>query len=116
MAHGYFRGETTNVQTVTETWLKEHPKAVVVSVSSNGPLKENLPLSKLVFVWVVQEKENLNLELVRKGCFLAKTQMLTPDEKLEVSQADYDTFVQSIIDAEKQAKEQKVGIWREALK
>ena len=116
MAHGYFRAESTNVQPVMIAWLKDHPNAVVISVSSGGPLMTKPPSSKLVFVWVMQGSDSLNVKLVRQGCFLPDTQILNPGEKLEVSQKDYQTFVQRVVEAGKQAKKEKVGIWSELPK
>src|SRR5689334_956710 len=34
LAGGYFRAESTNVQEVVDDWLKAHPKAIVISVST----------------------------------------------------------------------------------
>ena len=116
MAHGGFRSETTNVQPVVDAWLKIHPNAVVVTVVSDGPIFTRLPNSKLAFVWVLQDAENLNVELVRQGCLAPETQMLNSDEKLKVSQMKYDQFAEIVIEAGKQAKAQKTGIWREKAK
>jgi len=116
MAHGGFRSETTNVQPVVDAWLKIHPNAVVITVVSDGPVFTRLPNSKLAFVWVVQDAENLNVELVRQGCLAPETQMLNSDEKLKVSQVKYDQFAEKVIEAGKQAKAQKTGIWRDKAK
>jgi hypothetical protein len=111
MAHGYFRAPSTNVQSVTDAWLKKHPKAVVVPVSSFGPFATALPSSHFVYVWVEDGSDNLNLELVRRGCFDSDNEMLNPNEKLEASQKDYDAFIQKDISAGDRAKEEKIGIW-----
>ena len=111
MAHGYFRAESTNVQSVVDAWLKEHPKAVVISVSTGGPVMTRLPSSRFAYVWVAQGSASMNVELVRRGCFAAETQILNPDQKPEVSQKDYEDFVQRVTKAGKSAKEEKAGIW-----
>ena|SRR6266850_7333525 len=116
MAHGYFRSETTNIQAIVDAWLKSHPKAVVVMVVSGGPVLTRLPNSKQAFVWVVQETDNLNVELVRQGCLAAETQILNPDEEPKVPKTEYDTFAQRVIEAGRQAKAQKAGIWRDKEK
>jgi len=116
MAHGYFRSETTNIQATVDSWLKSHPKAVVVEVVSGGPVFTRLPNSKLAFVWVVQEADNLNVELVRQGCLAPETQALNPDEKPHVPQADYDTFIHKVDEAATEARAQKAGIWRDKEK
>jgi len=111
MAHGYFRTESTNVQSVVDEWLNKHPKAIVISVSTGGPVFTRLPSSRFVYVWVVQGGDSLNVELVRRGCFAAETQILNPDEKPQVSQKDYERFVQKVTKAGEEAKEGKAGIW-----
>jgi hypothetical protein len=114
MAHGYFRSKSTNVQSVVDDWLKVHPKAVVISVSTFSPVMTKLPTSRFAYVWVVQGSDNLNIELVRRGCFEPETQMLNPDEKPKVSQKDYDEFAQRISKAGESAKENNLGIWSKA--
>jgi hypothetical protein len=112
MAHGYFRSATTNVQHVVDGWLKEHPKAVIVKVVTGGPVLAKQPNSKRSFVWIMEGTNNLNLELVRKGCLGPETQMLNPNEKPLVPQADYDAFVQRVTNAGEEAKALKLGIWK----
>jgi hypothetical protein len=116
MAHGYFRSETTNMQAVVDAWLKTHPKAVVVTVVSGGPVYTDFPNSKQAFVWVVQGSDSLNAELVRKGCLAPETQMLNPHEQPQVPKVDYDAFVRKVTEAAAQAKAHKAGIWREKQK
>ena len=113
MAHGYFRAKSTNVQSVVDTWLKNHPKAVVISVWMGGPITNQLSSPRLSYAWVVQGVDSLNVDLVRHGCFAPETQLLKRDEKLEVSQKDYEAFVQRVSKAEESAKAEKIGIWRE---
>jgi hypothetical protein len=112
MAHGYFRAESTSVQRVVDTWLKDHPKAVVISVSTGGPVMTRFPSSRLTYVWVVQGSDSLNVELVRRGCIAPETQILNPDEKPEVSQKDYELFIKRVAKAREIAKEHKIGIWQ----
>jgi hypothetical protein len=112
MAHGYLRAESTNVQNIVDAWLKNHPKAVVISISTFGPAVTRSPSSRFAYVWVVQGSDNLNEELVRRGCFAPETQLLNPNEQPEVSYKDYEAFVQRITKAGESAKKEKIGIWQ----
>jgi hypothetical protein len=113
MARGFFQMPTSpEMPGFIATWLRDHPKAVVVPVASLGPLTDKDPDSKLAFVWVVDGEHNLNLELVRQGCFAPQTQTIGKQQKLELPQAEYDAFVQKALDAGKDAKEKKLGVWK----
>jgi hypothetical protein len=113
MARGAFRSPTKNVQAVTEAWVKKHPNAKLIRVSSM-PACTTDPEAILAFVWVVDGDENLNLELVRRGCFLPFTQTIGEGQKLEVSQTDYDAFANKVTQAGKYAQEHKLGGWGES--
>jgi len=112
MARGFFLSPTTNVQAVTEVWVKEHPKAQVVAISTMGPALEKAPKSKVAFVWIVDGNHSLNVELVRRGCLSPQSQKLAKEQKLDIEQKDYDAFLQKVVEAGKAAKETKVGIWQ----
>jgi endonuclease YncB( thermonuclease family) len=66
----------------------------------------------VTYVWIIEGEHNLNLELVRQGCFEPQTQTIGKGQKLEAPQADYDAFVQKALDAGKEAKEKKLGVWK----
>jgi hypothetical protein len=55
----------------------------------------------------------VNLELVRHGCVHPATQTSGDGQKLEVSQTDYDAFVNKVTQAAKYAQEHKLGGWGE---
>ena len=112
MARGFFRSPTKNVQAVTDAWLKKHPKAILVRVSSM-PDNDNDPQSKLTFVWVIDRDDNLNVELVRQGCFDPRTQTIGERQRLEVPQADYDAFLKKLEPAAEFAREHNLGLWSE---
>jgi hypothetical protein len=59
----------------------------------------------------VQGHDNLNIELVLRGCFAPETQMLNPDETPEVPQKDYESFLQTIAKSGGSAKKDRLGIW-----
>ena len=113
MARGFFQMSISpEMPGLMEAWLRDHPKAVVVPVASLGPLSDKDPESKMTFVWIVDGEHNLNLELVRQGCFAPQTETIGKQQKLEMPQADYDAFVQKVLAAGKDAKEKKLGVWK----
>jgi hypothetical protein len=109
MAYGYFRAPTNNVSRVVQTWIKEHPEAVVIPVMT--PKSTSSP--HLSYIWVTQGNDSLNLELVRQGCFAAETQLLKLEDKPEVSPQEYEAFVQKVTQAGQLAKAEKLGIWQQ---
>jgi len=111
MAHGYFRAASTNIQSVVSDWLKIHPKAVVVFVVKGGPVIAGRVSPRFAYVWVVQDEDNLNVELVRRGCFAPETQILNPNEKADVPKEEYDAFVLKVTKAGESAKHERLGIW-----
>ena len=113
MARGFFQTATSpNMPELIAAWLRDHPKATVVQVASFGPITDEDPDSKMAYVWVIDGEHNLNLELVRQGCFAPYTQTIAKGQKLEAAQAEYDAFVRKALDAAKIAKEKKLGIWK----
>ena len=113
MARGFFRSTTSpDMPELIAAWLRDHPKATVVQVASFGPITDKEPDSKMAYVWVIDGEHNLNLELVRQGCFAAQTQTIAKGQKLEAALAEYDAFVQKALEAAKTAKERKLGVWK----
>ncbi len=110
MAGGGLRAATKNLQTVTGDWLAKHPTAKVIPVSSM-PFNTRDPQSRLIFVWVVDGDQSLNVELARQGCLDPATQRLGEGQALEVPQGDYDTFAKKLTAAGEYACEHKLGIW-----
>jgi len=113
MARGAFRTPTKDIETVTAEWLKKHPNAVLVAVSSTMPFIVKDPQSKLTFVWIVDGSETLNLELVRRGCFHPATQIIGNDQKLEIPRPDYEAFTKKLTVAADYAYDHKRGLWSE---
>ncbi len=76
-----------------------------------SPFNERIQDSKLIIVWIVDKGDNLNVELVRRGCVAGATMFASSDVKLQVSQKDYNQFKQRIVAAEKLANAERLGIW-----
>ncbi|HEX3718859.1 MAG TPA: hypothetical protein VH595_12900 [Verrucomicrobiae bacterium] len=116
MAHGFlYFSETTNVENVVVSWLKNHPKSVVIPVFTYPePVMTNNPLSRIKYVWLVQGHDSLNVELVRRGCVWPDTEMLLPKQNPQVTQKDYKSFIKKIIKAGEKAEKEKLGLWRQA--
>jgi hypothetical protein len=113
MARGFFQMPTSpEMPRLIAAWLQDHPKATVVQVASFGPITDKYPDSKMAYVWVIDGEHNLNIELVRQGCFAPETQTTAKGQKLDVAQADYDAFVRKALDAGKTAKAKKLGVWK----
>jgi hypothetical protein len=112
MASGFFRApRRDDTQQLIDDWMKAHPKAVAIPVTTLKPFNERNPNSKFVFVWIVEGSSNLNVDLVREGCFPPGTQVLFKEEKLEVLEADYKKFLSEIDSAGHYAEEHKLGVW-----
>ena len=90
-------------------WVRDHPKAVVVPIVNYKSSDRTA-----TFVWVVDGDNSLNLELVRQGFLTpsSQSQYLTEQQKIEVSRADYDAFVQKAAKAGQEAKGAKAGMWK----
>jgi hypothetical protein len=126
LSFGALRAELSpDFEAVMAEWLKSHPHATIVPVITRKPLNERNPNSKFIFVWLVDHEDNLNVYLVRHGC-VAATQMLSlsddelrslrdelklPKDKLQVSQQEYQKVKTRLFEAERQAKDERLGIW-----
>ena len=123
---GYLRAElSSDFATVMATWLKDHPEARMIPVITRGPMNERVPNSKLIFVWIVDRDDILNVYLVRHGCVGAaqmfsfadkdfdqlRDKMQLDDDKLQVPQKEYDKVKKRLIAAEKLAEAERLGIW-----
>jgi hypothetical protein len=126
LSFGSLRAEfSSDLGTVMAGWLKSHPGATVVPVITREPFNERIPNSKFIFVWLIDHEDNLNVYLVRHGC-VAATQMLAsfddqfrsirdelklPKDKLHVPQQEYEKVRTRLFEAERQAKDERLGIW-----
>ena len=111
LAHGDIHVDTTNIQATVTNWLSNHPQAVVVPVCESPAAGTPPPGSKRIYVWVVDDEDVLNVELVRQGCLGPATQVLTKGDKPRISRADYKRFMRQIGEAGKAAEDTRAGIW-----
>ena len=123
---GFFRAElSADFGTILSTWLKNHADARLIPVITRGPMNDRAPNSKLIFVWIVDHDDNLNVYLVRHGCVAAaqmfsfsddefrslREQFRLPKDKLQVSRIEYYRVKKRLLAAEKLAKAERLGIW-----
>lgn len=100
--------KSVNVQSITSEWLAKHPNARVIPVGRMYHANE--PDKRFTFVWVVDGDDNLNLELVRQGCFPALALILS-ENALLIPKADFAAFFKKAIVAGTYAIEHKLGIY-----
>ena len=86
----------------TKAWLRQHPDAEAVQVLDADGAGG--------YVWVVDGEDNLNIHLVRMGCYDYEFMVVQEGYRTCLS-ANYRDFLQKLIKAEKAAEADKVGIW-----
>jgi len=125
---GFFRApQSDNSDSLITEWIKAHPNAIVVPVSSFVQTKN----SEMVYCWVIDSKDTLNNYLIRNGCFPGGTMMRPktwsemdkrekefyedsdekPNIKVYMNKEGYETFIEQIKKAELYARKNKLGIW-----
>jgi hypothetical protein len=108
---GAFRGHWgADFEATRDEWIKEHPRASLVTVSEL-PGSERTPNSKIVFIWMIQENDNLVIDLIRRGCLSAEYVRIPPNAIIKVSSAAYTRFLEAAATAEQIARKAKIGIW-----
>jgi len=127
LGQGFFRApRSDNSDELLNNWLEEHPNAKLIPVSV---LKSE---SNMTYCWIVDGTENLNIYLVKNGCYPGGTmqrprtwkemsrkekkiyrKMEKPDIEILINDNLYDTFIEELKVAELYAKENKLGIWEE---
>lgn len=111
MGSGFFIAEQSNdFDDVVQAWLTKHNDARALPVLSIPHMEELTGAGELMYVWISDRKENLNLHLVRQGCCVAGT-MSTVFGTIHLSQARFGAFEKAAAAAETAAKEEKLGIW-----
>jgi len=82
---GFLRSpKAKNTDSLITRWNQLHPDAKVLPVYTGGPIFTNLPNSKLIYCWVVDKLDTLNIDLVRQGCVPGET-MQRPPTRREMS-------------------------------
>ncbi|HKZ36250.1 MAG TPA: hypothetical protein VJ184_01275 [Chryseolinea sp.] len=99
-------------------WIKSHPNASVIPVTSFGPAKIADQNSNMIYCWIIDKEDTLNNHLIRSGCFPGVTmnrpktwQEMTKEERIYkegnkptvevyVGEKDYDKFLKQIKSAE----------------
>lgn len=107
LGNGVFRTISSNEEkSFIHKWLLGHPKAQAVPVSV---IAEGSKAEPLVYIWIVDGSENLNLLLVRKGVFPGNVMMdvmqsdnvskSSPEkEQIEDDDADADQLTPNVPD------------------
>ncbi|MEY5048038.1 MAG: hypothetical protein RLZZ175_1397 [Bacteroidota bacterium] len=135
LGSGFFRTpRSKNSDSLITDWLKGHPQAIVISISSFGPTEIKDPESKMIYCWVIDGKDTLNNFLIKNGCFPGGTMIRPktwdemdkrekelyegtdekPDVKVYVDKKTFNNFINQIKSAELYARENKLGIWLKA--
>lgn len=105
-----------DVDKVIGEWLRAHPKAKIVPVSTTTSAETaDSAESKMIYVWVVDGGENLNLVLVQKGCCPGGVMGVSAGGKLEVPEKEYEGFLDKVRAAETLARREKLGVWDEKV-
>jgi hypothetical protein len=115
VTQGGFRAPTSkNFENLIKSWLVEHPKADAIVVYTLEGMMADIPDSKMKAVWIVDGDDNLNIHLVRMGGCPAGTMLLNGGDKTPLTREEYEAFATKVIEAERLAKKEKLGIWSEA--
>lgn len=106
--------------------MTEHPNSKVIPIS----VLKSKP--NITYCWIVDGIENLNIYLVKNGCFPGGTMQRPrtwkemsreekkiyrgiekPNVKVLIEDNSYEKFIEELKLAELYAKENKLGIWNE---
>ena len=130
---GFFRApRAENTDSLISSWTKQHPDALVIPVYTSGPTMTDSKKSKMIYSWIVDKSDTLNIILVRQGCIPGGTMQRPetwdemdkekrklwhdnkkPNEKIHVDSKAYKDFLDKVAKAETEARNNKLGIWTE---
>lgn len=126
LGSGFFRtSHSEDADKLIENWIDNHKEAIVVPVSSFGPVITDIEDSKMVYCWVIQGADTLNTYLVRYGAYpggtMVRPHIGTEKEKnsksrkegLLISENEYNDFIEKIKISELYAREHRLGIWKD---
>jgi hypothetical protein len=128
---GFFKApRAENTDSLISTWTIQHPSALVIPVYTSGPTMTDSKESKMIYSWVVDKSDTLNILLVRHGCIPGATLQRPqtwkemgrkkrrlwydnkkPKEEVHVDDEVYKDFLDKVAKAETSAKMKKLGIW-----
>jgi hypothetical protein len=129
---GYFRAPSSdNSDSLIQNWIANHPGAFIFPVYSQGPFNTKVPNSKFIYVIVIDKNDTLNNFLVKNGCYPggtmqrphkwsemdSKERQSYSNDKFEdinvyIKDSDYNIYINQILNAEKHAHDNKLGIWK----
>ena len=131
LGKGFFRCPAAPyADSMIDAWIKRHPAALVIPVSTMWEVTTDNTNSRLTYCWLVDKRDTINNYLIRNGCFPGAT-MVRPETRSELTKAERDTFgadyrVDVFIDpagyvkflsqikgAEQQARDARLGVWQD---
>lgn len=110
---GFFKSrQAQGADTLIARWIKQHPAARVIPVSTIQSTMIGAANSSMTYCWIVDKEENLNVYLIRNGYFPGGTmQKPKANVKTYISKKDYEEFMRLIRLAEIYAQKKKLGVW-----
>jgi hypothetical protein len=133
LGQGFFRTPSSdNSDSMINDWILNHKNAQIIPISSFGPTMTDQPNSRMIYCWIINSIDTLNITLIRQGCFPGGTMQRPqtwnemekwekelykdtdkPNVQVYISDKEYESFIKRIMAAEKYAKKNKLGIWNE---
>ena len=129
--NGLHGGNERNLPLIDE-WLDKHPDAVYKPVSYAKSSNKGSENSEMLYGWVIDGKENMNLFLVEQGGCKSNVMLkmivydeMPEDEKKKYSwltekdmrtlipDQEYQKFLKKLYRAERKAQKKKLGLWAE---
>jgi hypothetical protein len=98
-------------------WSAKYPRSSVIEIH-HYPLFESQGLNhgREAYVWIIADGNILNIELVRKGACTAQAMLLDSvnEPYISIPKGLYDEIKKRIVDAEKMAQADGIGIWKKS--
>lgn len=132
LGEGYFKApHSDNVDSIITSWIASHPNAVVMPITSYISPDEDSLKAQMIYCWIISNNDTLNNLLIKKGGYPGGTMMRSKtwqemsnlekdfydnsednyDFQLLIDNKDFDSFIEQIKQAEKYARQNKLGIW-----
>ena len=122
--------QSENAVHFISNWLMLHPNARVLGVGPIASHGDNSSVSTITYCWLIDQKDTLNLDLIKNGCFKANTMQVSSSGDIEkmnteksksgkqaslskefVNEAAIQRFKAASLTAELYAQENKLGLW-----